>query len=105
LKRERLARRLPTTGVEGASQKTVQKIEKGTPGEVDTLSAYAKGLGVDLVDVFTEALPTPVQVLNREARDVLRAYDETADDAEWRNLLVSLARRILRERDTRTSDQ
>ena len=107
LRRERIKQKIATTEVpkrRGPSQRTVDKIERGTPGEVSRLAAYARVLSLALVDVFSEALPSKRPEMSLELMTIVRAYQQ-CEDVEGRQLMVQFARRVLRETENRASDQ
>jgi DNA-binding XRE family transcriptional regulator len=108
LRLERTKLRISTTKIRplgGPSQKTVEKIEDGEYVEVARLAAYARALGLSLVDIFSEALArSEPPAFSRGAVRLARWYDGSPDP-DARQLLVGVARRILGVQETPASDQ
>lgn len=74
---------------EGPSYKTVQSIEDGDAGTVESLDKCAQALGVELVDVIYAVLEKRGTPLSPEAAKVVRVFIETT--VEGRHALVALA--------------
>ncbi len=80
LQRARLARKWRPTDVEkrgGPSYKTVQAIEDGEPGHVESLEKCAKALDLSIVDVFYAVLASGETPLSPEAAHLVQKFSET----------------------------
>lgn len=80
LQRARLSRKLKPMDVEragGPSYKTVQAIEAGDVGTVDSLDKCARALGLSLVDVLYAVLASRETPLSPEAAQIVRRFSET----------------------------
>lgn len=88
----RLARKLTPTDVEragGPSYKTVQAIEDGEAGHVESLDKCATALGLalpDIINAVREARETP---LSPEAARLVKRFNETT--IEGRTALLAMA--------------
>lgn len=71
----------------GPSYKTVQAIEKGRAGNVESLDKYAAALGLSLVDIIFGAL-APDTALSAEAAHVVRMFSQTS--VEGRTAIVAM---------------
>jgi len=71
----------------GPSYKTVQAIEKGRAGNVESLDKYATALGLSLVDILYGAL-SPDTALSAEAAHVVRMFSRTS--VEGRTAIVAM---------------
>lgn len=99
LQRVRLAKGWKPIDVERAgpdapSYKTVQAIERGEAGGVDSLDKCARALGVEIVDVIYSVLESRVKPLSPEAALVVRSFAETT--VEGRTAMLALARAVPR---------
>jgi hypothetical protein len=56
-------------------QKTLDRIERGTPGQLRTLHAYCEKLGTTMPDVLRAVLP--VGAISGQAALIAQAYDST----------------------------
>lgn len=72
----------------GPSYKTVQVIDAGDIGTVETLDKYATALGLALVDVLYSVLESRKTPLSPEAAFLVRRYTETT--IEGRTALIAL---------------
>ncbi len=70
---------------------TLNDIEEGRIGNLDSLSAYCQLLNVSLVDVFRAAIGTDEPTLNADARWVAEMFQEGPDD-DARKGMLALAR-------------
>lgn len=92
LQRARLARKWKPIDVEragGPSYKTVQAIEDGDVGTVDSLDKYATALNLSAVDIFSAALSSREVPLSPEAAHVVRKFEGTT--IAGRTALLSVA--------------
>lgn len=76
----------------GPSYKTVQAIEAGDIGTVDSLDKCATALGLSLVDVLSSVLTAQLTPLSPEAAQVVRKFAETT--VEGRHALVAIAKAL-----------
>jgi transcriptional regulator with XRE-family HTH domain len=80
LQRARLERRWHLTDVEragGPSYKTVQAIENGDAGTVESLAKCAQALNLSIVDILYEVLASKTTALSPEAAQVVRQFAQT----------------------------
>jgi hypothetical protein len=80
LQRARLDRKWKPTDVEragGPSYKTVQAIEDGEPGHIESLDKCAKALQLSIVDVLYSVLASKETPLSPEAALLVRRFNET----------------------------
>jgi hypothetical protein len=92
LQRARLDRHLKPIHVEragGPSYKTVQAIEAGEAGTVESLEKCARALGLSIVDVLHAVLESRVTPISPEAAQVVRKFAETT--VEGRTALLATA--------------
>jgi hypothetical protein len=73
----------------GPSYKTVQAIEVGDVGTVDSLDKCARALGLSIVDVLDAVLTSQSTPLSPEAAHVVRKFAETT--VAGRTALLSMA--------------
>lgn len=78
----------------GPSYKTVQAIERGEAGAVDSLDKCASALGVSIVDIIFAVGESRLKPLSPEAAHLVRAYAETT--LEGRTAMVALAHAVPR---------
>ena len=92
LQRARLDKHWRVTDVEragGPSYKTVQAIESGDAGNVESLDKCARALGLEIVDILHSVLESRVTPLSPEAAHVVRAFAGTT--VAGRSALVAMA--------------
>lgn len=92
LQRIRLDKKWKPIDVEradGPSYKTVQTIEEGNAGHVESLDKCARALGVEIVDILYSVLESRVKPLTPEASMIVRVFNETT--VEMRTTFVALA--------------
>jgi transcriptional regulator with XRE-family HTH domain len=92
LQHARLERRWKPVDVEraqGPSYKTVQAIERGDVGTIESLDKYATALGLTIVDVFASALSTRETPLSPEAAQIVRIFARTT--VAGRTALLAMA--------------
>jgi hypothetical protein len=92
LQRVRLARKWKPIDVErmgGPSYKTVQAIEDGDVGHVDSLDKCARALGLSVVDIINAVLAARETPLSPEAAQIIRKFNETT--IAGRTALLSVA--------------
>jgi hypothetical protein len=92
LQRARLDRHQKPIHVEragGPSYKTVQAIEDGEAGTVESLDKYARALGLSIVDVLQAVLESRLTPLSPEAAQIVRKFGETT--VEGRTALLATA--------------
>jgi hypothetical protein len=92
LQRARLDRKWKPITVEragGPTYKTVQAIEAGDAGTVDSLDKCARALGLSIVDVLHAVLESRVTPLSPEAAQVVRKFAETT--VAGRTALLAMA--------------
>lgn len=80
LQRARLSRKWKVTDVEragGPSYKTVQAIEEGDAGHIESLDKCAKALQLSIVDVMYAVLASRETPLSPEAAQLVRQFNET----------------------------
>lgn len=80
LQRARLRRKWKPLDVEradGPSYKTVQAIEAGDVGTVESLDKYARALHLSIVDVLYSVLASRETPLSPEASQIVRRFSET----------------------------
>jgi transcriptional regulator with XRE-family HTH domain len=97
LAQARHAKKWTATDVEragGPSYKTVQAIETGQAGNVESLQKCAQALGLELVDILHAVLESKVTPLTPEAAHVVRAFTETT--VAGRSAFVALANAVER---------
>jgi transcriptional regulator with XRE-family HTH domain len=75
--------------------KTLQAIERGAVGTLDTVERYAQVLGLSIVDVVSRVLKTAEERPTREAVALLRCFEQL--DGENRTLVLWTARRLLEQ--------
>jgi hypothetical protein len=95
LQRARLARKWKPMNVEragGPSYKTVQAIEAGDVGAVESLHKCARALSLSLVDILTAVLASRETPLSPEAAHVVRKFSETT--IAGRQALLSVANAV-----------
>lgn len=73
----------------GPSYKTVQAIEKGKAGTIDSLDKYATILGLSIVDILYAILEKRGMPLSPEAALIVRRFTETT--VAGRQAMVSVA--------------
>jgi hypothetical protein len=76
----------------GPSYKTVQAIEDGTVGTVESLEKFAHALDLSIVDVLQSILASTVTPLSPEAAQVVRKFSQTTVDG--RQAMLSLVRAL-----------
>jgi hypothetical protein len=74
---------------DGPSYKTVQAIEAGDAGTVESLDKYARALGLSIVDILQSVLASTVTPLTPEAAQVVRKFTQTT--VAGRTALVAVA--------------
>lgn len=79
---------------EGPSYKTVQSIEDGDAGTVESLDKCALALGIELVDIIYAVLEQRLAPLSPEAAHLVRAYSETT--VAGRTAMIALANAVPR---------
>jgi hypothetical protein len=92
LERARLDRKWRPIDVEragGPSYKTVQAIEVGDAGHVDSLEKCARALDLSIVDIVHAVLASTVTPLSPEAAHVVRKFTETT--VAGRTAMLALA--------------
>lgn len=92
LQRARLDRHWRPIDVEradGPSYKTVQAIENGDVGTVESLDKHARALELSIVDILQSVLAARVTPLTPEAAHVVRKFSETT--VAGRSALLSVA--------------
>jgi hypothetical protein len=92
LERARLDRKWRPIDVEragGPSYKTVQAIEAGDAGHVDSLEKCARALDLSIVDIVHAVLASTVTPLSPEAAHVVRKFTETT--VAGRQALLAMA--------------
>lgn len=92
LERARLDRKWRPIDVEragGPSYKTVQAIEAGDAGHVDSLEKCARALDLSIVDIVHAVLASTVTPLSPEAAHVVRKFAETT--VAGRTAMLALA--------------
>jgi hypothetical protein len=92
LQRARLARKWKPMDVEragGPTYKTVQAIEAGEAGAVESFHKCARALNLSLVDILTAVLASRETPLSPEAAHVVRKFSETT--IAGRQALLSVA--------------
>jgi hypothetical protein len=92
LQRVRLARKWKPIDVErmgGPSYKTVQAIEDGEIGHVDSLDKCARALGLSIVDIINAVLAARETPLSPEAAHIIRKFNEAT--IAGRTALLSVA--------------
>ena len=97
LQRLRLTQKWKWSDVEaagGPSYKTVQAIENGDIGTVESLDRCAQALGLSIVDVVYRVLETGKTPLSPEAAHVVRKFEETT--VAGRTALVAMANALPR---------
>jgi hypothetical protein len=80
LQRARLSRKLKPTDVErlgGPSYKTVQAIEEGEAGHIESLDKCARALDLSIIDVLYSVLSRRETPLSPEAALIVRRFNET----------------------------
>jgi len=80
LQRARLRRKWKPLDVEragGPSYKTVQAIEAGDVGTVESLDKYARALHLSIVDILYSVLASRETPLSPEASQIVRRFSET----------------------------
>lgn len=82
----------------GPTYKTVQAIEGGDVGTVESLDKCARALGVSIVDVLYAVLESRVKPLTPEASQVARIFSETT--VAGRTALLALANALPRAAET-----
>jgi hypothetical protein len=101
LQRVRLARKWKPIDVErmgGPSYKTVQAIEDGEAGNVESLDRCARALGLSLVDILNTVLTARETPLSPEAASIVRKFNETT--IAGRSALLSVANALPPARST-----
>jgi transcriptional regulator with XRE-family HTH domain len=101
LERARLNRKWKPIDVEragGPSYKTVQAIENGDLGTVESLEKCARALGVSIVDVLYSVLASRETPLSPEAAQIVRIFSETT--VAGRTALLALANALPRAAET-----
>lgn len=92
LERARLDRKWKPIDVQyagGPSYKTVQAIEAGDVGNVETLAKCAQVLDLSIVDVLYAVLESRLTPLSPEAAQIVRKFSETT--VEGRQALLAVA--------------
>jgi len=92
LQRDRLNRKLKPMDVErlgGPSYKTVQAIEDGEAGHIESLDRYARALQLSIVDIFDSVLASQKTPLSPEAAQMVRKFNETT--VAGRTALLAMA--------------
>jgi len=92
LQRARLARKWKVTDVQhagGPSYKTVQVIEEGKAGHIESLDKCARALGLSIIDVLYKVLASRETALSPEAAHMVRKFNETTIDG--RTALLAMA--------------
>ena len=95
LQRARLSRKWKPIDVEragGPSYKTVQAIENGEAGNIESLDKCARALGFSIVDVLYAVLTSRETPLSPEAAHIVRKFNETT--IAGRQALLSVGKRI-----------
>lgn len=101
LERARLDKRWRAIDVErhaGPSYKTVQAIEAGDAGTVESLDKSATALGLSIVDVLHSVLASRITPLSPEAAHVVRIF--TGTTVAGRTAMLALANALPRESET-----
>lgn len=75
--------------------KTLQAIERGDPGTMDTVERYAQVLGLSIVDVLSRVMKAAEERPTREAGALMRCFEQL--DGENRMLVLWTARRLLEQ--------
>jgi hypothetical protein len=97
LERARLDRKWRPIDVEragGPSYKTVQAIEAGDVGTVDSLDKCARALDLSIVDILHSILASTITPLTPEAAQVVRKFTQTT--VAGRTALLSVANALPR---------
>ena len=92
LRDARLTRQWKPIDVEragGPSYKTVQAIEQGEAGAIESLDKCARALDLSIVDILYSVLESRVRPLSPEAAQVVRKFSETT--IEGRTALLAVA--------------
>lgn len=85
----------------GPSYKTVQAIEAGDVGTVDSLDKFASALDLSIVDVLHSVLASTVSPLSPEAAQLVRKFSQTT--VEGRHALIAMANALPLEAEPSTS--
>jgi hypothetical protein len=91
LKLKRVDRDMRPIDVEragGPSYKTVQAIEKGQAGNVESLDKYARALNLAIVDILYGVLASETTALSPEAAHVVRLFAQTT--VEGRTAILAM---------------
>ena len=72
----------------GPSYKTVQAIEKGQAGNVESLDKYARALNLSIVDILYGVLASETTALSPEAAHVVRMFAQTT--VEGRTAILAI---------------
>jgi len=94
LERARLDRKWRSIDIEragGPSYKTVQAIDGGDAGTVDSLEKYARALDLSIVDILQAVLASTVTPLSPEAAQLVRKFNETTVAGRQALLAMALA--------------
>lgn len=75
----------------GPNYKTVESIEMGRVGRVDTLALHCEALGLSLVDVLRTALDKSSKKFSPEALKVVRKFESTTVEGRQAMLLLAVA--------------
>jgi hypothetical protein len=92
LEQTRIQRKLRPMDVEragGPSYKTVQAIDNGQIGNVESLDKYARALKLSIVDILHDVLAAKTTALSPEAAQVVRKFVQTT--VEGRTAMLSVA--------------
>ena len=79
----------------GPSYKTVQAIEDGTVGTVESLDKFARALNLSIVDILQSILASTVTPLSPEAAHVVRKFSRT--NVAGRTAMLALANAVVDE--------
>lgn len=97
----RVDRQWSVTDVEragGPSYKTVQTIERGAAGHVDSLDKCARALDLSIVDILQNVLAAQLTPLSPEAAQIVRKFTQTT--VAGRQAMLSIALALPLEVDT-----
>ena len=92
LQRTRLSRKLKPMDVQrlgGPTYKTVQAIEDGDAGRIESLDRYANALQLSIVAIFDSVLSSSKTPLSPEAAQLVRQFNETT--VAGRQALLTMA--------------
>ena len=102
LKKTRQDRNLTPTDVEragGPSYKTVQAIEAGEAGTVESLDKSARALGLSIVDVLVFVLESRATPLTAQEAAVVRGFNETTVPGQ--QAILQLVQALPRQKRTK----